>query len=257
MSCHVVTGSLASGLGLNAEARAHLESCNSCRSLIASLQPSVAAPDSRLVAKMQNLLGSSIKPVRPLPSNGALTLLFFLAFAVFAIAAAAINRFAGAKQFSWQEMLPYYGTVFFCAALCARMLVPYMIPGAKRFLTAKLVVVGTLSAIAAVVWLTFPASVPAEFVQNGLSCFVFGSIAALIAGVLTWLGLRSGFITAPLNALAVTGSFGGLAGVAALALRCPRENSLHIITWHLGAMCAAGIAAYLIALSWQSKAPTR
>ncbi len=245
MTCNQLCRLLSDGQTLPAAAHDHLAACEGCRALQASLAEfpvDVPALNSFAARMTENLA-----PVRPLPSNRTLTLLFTALFIVFALSAAMPVGYLGFYALSIFQKVAIYAGISACALFLSATLVPQMIPGAKRSLNPAVVFPTVLLALVLITLAMFDNFAMDRFVARGIPCFRFGTICAAGSGMLVWLLLRKGFLISPLLTGITAGGFAGLTGFAVLALHCPIQNVTHVVVWHLGVIAVASFAGMLIA----------
>lgn len=198
------------------------------------------------IAHIQHLVISSLKPIRPLPSNRTLVLVavvfsIFLAFACtfpfgwFALQALSIG-----------QMTLYYGFILLLLYLLAQTTVEDVIPGCVRTLSQPALIGGAFLLLGLGVALMFPSFTTERFVQLGVPCLRLGVMCAGIAGLFVSLLLRRGFLTSRVKTCCLAGTLAGLVGFGGLAIHCPILQASHILVWHLGAMLVAGVAGSLV-----------
>lgn len=202
--------------------------------------------DRERVYQIQRLITASLKPVRPLPSDRTLIAIFLTLFTVFSLIAAIPVGYIGFHALSIQQRFAYYLLISVYAILFAVTTSQQMIPGSKRTVHPRWLIIAALLSLAVVSVVLFPNFDLDRFVSLGIPCLRLGTISALLSGTLFWFVLRKGFFASPVEASTSAGFFGGLAGVAVLALHCPIQNAAHIIVWHLGAMVLGGLGGAIL-----------
>jgi hypothetical protein len=246
MNCRHVTQLLADGQPLDAQATAHLATCEECRALLAALAEHLDSPSAERLATIGNQLRAALQPVRPLPSNALLIGIGLSVFLLLSVIVASATGLKAIHVLTGGQMALYYGTVCLFAALFARATVERMIPGAKRFAPSSLLAALALTGLGLLVFSMFEERGTDNFVARGIPCLRLGAISALLSGLLGWRLLRKGYLVSPRETITLYGFFAGLVGIAVLALHCPIQNSLHIVVWHIGAMLLAGCAGFLL-----------
>jgi hypothetical protein len=246
MNCKQIRELLSEGRPLTQAAKDHLALCGACRAMIETLMAPEVELDRERVDQFQRIVTTSLRPVRPLPSNRTLIAIFLTLFTAFSLVAAIPAGYIGFHSLSVQQRLAYYLVISLCAIWFAVTTTQQMIPGSRRTAHSRWVIVAALLSVALVSVALFHNFDLDRFVRLGIPCLRLGSICALLSGALFWFILRKGFFTSPVEASTIAGFFAGLAGVAVLALHCPIQNSAHIIVWHLGAMVLGGLGGAVL-----------
>jgi hypothetical protein len=215
--------------------------------MLAALSPSAEQPSAETVERIQHRIASSLRPVRPLPTDAILTLVLAGAFVGLAVlGGAAFGSFAF-PVLSWLKKVAYYGLILVIAVLLARMLVEQMIPGTQKIKNLGLLVIAALTSLIVFVILMFPNFNTSHF-TSGESCLRVGCICTFVMGIVVFLFVQRGFIMSPLRTGIAAGLLSGLLGALVLALHCAYFNAPHILVWHFGSLligASAGAAAGL------------
>lgn len=197
----------------------------------AASQPDTALSPA-LRQKVQGVLASSLTPVKPLPSQGSLTLLFLAVFAVCAIALVAILSKAGFHLMTGVQMglmatLLAGGGVLFSISLARQM-----VPGSRLSFPVSLAVAISGCGVIGGFALLFPWRASGIFVAEGLPCAATEMMIAVPAAVIFGLFARRG-------ALFMDTAFGsalsGLAVILALTVlqfQCMFQQAPHLLVWH-------------------------
>jgi hypothetical protein len=246
MNCDGIKALLSEGQPLTEAARQHVASCAGCGAMMQSLTPPEPRPDPNRVSRIQELITTSLKPVRPLPSNRRLVWTLLAVFSVFCLLAAIPVGYYGFHILNGFQRVAYYGLILLCAAWFSIAVVQEMIPGSKGKTSPSRLILATTLTLALLVSVLFQNSRMERFVTTGIPCLRLGCVSAVLSGALFWVVVRKGFFTSPVAATTTMGFFAGLAGVGVLALHCPIENSAHILVWHLGAMVIGGLGGAVI-----------
>jgi hypothetical protein len=215
--------------------------------MLEGLNPPSDTPDPRNLEQINRRIASSLKMVKPLPSDRALILIALGCFAAFSLLPTlrfgdlAVHALSGVQQFA------YYGLIALLGIFFAIAIVEQMIPGSKRRVNGRTLAIGILS-LALLTCLLFENFSLNHFVEFGLPCLRLGSGFALASGLIAFFLVRKGYFTAPVTSSTLIGCFAGLAGVAALALICPFRNAPHILVWHLGTMVLGGIGGGVVGI---------
>ncbi len=246
MNCRELDSLLSSGAALTPEAQAHVSACRQCGELLAALRTHPEGPSPHQIAAIQQRIVSTLKPVRPLPSNGALTLLGLAIFIALSLLVAFPFGYFALDALRTTQKLVYYGVILALAAVFAHSIAEDIIPGPKRGFSRAALIVGAFAALALAVALLFRNFGVQQFVRNGISCLRLGTFGAAVAGATAFLLVRKGFLTTPFETSCLIGTFGGLVGFSVLALHCPIQQASHILVWHLGPILIAACAGAAI-----------
>lgn len=202
-----------------------------------------AAPASSGVEnKVREMLGASLRPVKPLPPKWALV----VAFAnVFLIGAGFLLFFMQDDGFHlmkpWQMVLT---TGVFSAAivLFASYLAASMVPGSRQGVSLKWALPLSAVGFAAITAALFPWRIPRAFVAEGWPCALMElEVAALAAVVFLTLARRGAIFPSP----GLGAAFGGISAFFALTVQqyqCMFQQAPHLLIWH-GGMAALLVAA--------------
>jgi len=204
-------------------------------------------PRQETIAQIERELSASLKPVRPLPSNRVLVLVWLGIFVAVSVLGAIPVGFNGFQALSPTRKLLLYAVVGASAVLIARCVVEQMIPGLKRVISPGLAVALPILSLGILTPLMFPNFDMSGFGQ-GMVCLRLGLLCAAPFGVLAWLLMRRGFLTSPMMAAILGGGFAGLAGIGVLALHCAIFNASHILVWHLGVIAITTAAGAITGL---------
>ncbi|HTX33812.1 MAG TPA: NrsF family protein [Bryobacteraceae bacterium] len=210
----------------------------------AGAQPEV---DAALVDGVARSLGSSARPVRPLPPAWLLGGALVLVCVSMAVAGAMILGPFGFRKMSAVDMaaiFPVLGLLIWVAsALCAAEAVP----GSPRPVAPWVLGVCGCLALAAVFGLLFHDYGTESFVAQGIRCLTAGLVQAVPASAGTWWVLRRGFAVNSLAAGFAQGALAGLAGVTMLEIHCPNFETWHVIVWHISVLPVSGALGMVVA----------
>jgi hypothetical protein len=198
-------------------------------------------------------LSSQITPSRPLwPVSARLMLLILLEVGILAWGVShTTNKFVAKLTH------PAYAieAVFFATAaiVCAALALKSAIPG--RMLSAKQASMATVLVLAGTVVLIIAqpidTSIPiGDFARIGQRC----AIETVLYGILPWLALcglvrRGASMNGWLSGLLV-GAGALLFAFAVMRLRCPIDEPLHLLTWHLFPALAMSVLSALAGVKW-------
>ncbi len=254
MNCRELEERLSEGKPLAADAKAHLQGCEGCRSLVEALGQQEYRVEAEVVSRITATLTRQLRPVTPLPSDPTLTVLIFVFFAAFCLIVTGTVGFLGYAAMTGAERAVYYSIIGIFGLLFSNAAVASAIPAAKVRIPAYLLIFASVVVTALAVSVMFPSIVPAQFVRRGIPCLRLGCVCAVLFGVVAGLLLRRGYITDRWRTALIVSCFAGFSGVAVLSLHCPLLNALHIIVWHLGAMAISALVGLAIAALFPARA---
>jgi hypothetical protein len=202
--------------------------------------------DGALLDRVAISIGSSMRPVRPLPPGWVLAGGLFLICAAVALAGAARLGLNGIQKLSVLERALIFPVLSILMWLAAAACVNEIIPGSRRRVApGSLPWVGSV-ALLAVFAVLFHDYRTDHFVSQGVACLTAGLLVAIPAALGSWLLLRRGFAVNPPGAGLVAGTLAGLAGVTMLELHCANFQALHVLLWHTAVMPISGAAGALL-----------
>lgn len=228
----------------------HIEECPECRSLHALLDSEVLTPavPPELSARIEQSLGESLKPVKPLPGRWIGTLQLVALFAFFAAVFISNMGTAGLEHMNGFQLLAISALLATGVCLFSASLASQIRPGSYQRVSGRALVavfgVGLLTGMA----LLFPWRAAQPFVAQGWPCLLGGLGVAAPGAVLLWIVLRRG---APLSAGtlgATIGATAGLLGVTVLQFKCPMQEAPHLLVWHGGVLVMSTVAGSAVVL---------
>lgn len=252
MNCESVRERLSAGQPLTASEEQHLTTCRGCRSMMDALAVQVELPDPQRLERINSLIRGSLRPVRPLPSDGVLVSAAVGILVAFSLLAATPLGFAGFRAMTGVQSFVYYMGIGICAVVLGLVTAHEMIPGSKQRVHPAVAFTGTVLLVGFIAVLLFRESDLNRFAKEGVPCLVVGLVSASLMGMASTVLLRKGLATSVPRLGAAAGFFSGLAGVGVLALHCRNLNSAHIVVWHLGAMMLAGAGGAVVGLYRQN-----
>ena len=251
MNCREMDAILFSGGDLSAEAREHLAHCPNCRALAEALSaPSSGAVDAAALERARTQIPQLLEPVKPLEPAGTYAAGFLLVAAAIGAGAASLVGLYGLHV-----LAPWQGAAVFAVLLASLALAAFaaagdMRPGARTL--PGTLTFGVAFGGAEVVFLTlFSDYRMGRFANQGITCFRFGMMVAVVTALLVWLAARRGYIVAPISTGAALGALSGLAGLTMLELHCPILHVPHLIVWHAAVLVAS--AALGAAAGWAAR----
>ena len=204
--------------------------------------------DPALLDRVARSIGSSLRPVRPLPASWIPICGLVLICGVVAVAGAMLLRPYGILKMSGLEIgliFPAVGILIWIAAVLS---VAEMIPGSRRPMASWVLLAGGCIGLALVFALLFHDYRTVRFVSRGVSCLTAGMVLALPASIAAGLLLRRGFAVNPAAAGLAIGTLAGMAGVTMLELHCPNFEAPHVMVWHIAVLAISGVLGALV--SW-------
>jgi hypothetical protein len=251
----VLAASNARGTGnLMPSVRAHIEECKSCQEFarIVELPSADAHVDSSQIDRLEKMIVSDLRPVRPLLPSWV----FLLAFALIFVGLSCLGvLYLG--PYGWFVLMPgqkiaVFATLAAGAALLAFSLVRHMVPGQKSLLRPGLLPIGLFVLLCLVVASVFQVRTDPHFLQSGAACLKAGIPYAIPAAFVFWLILRRGAILSPRVVGAITGMLAGLVSTTVLEVHCPNLNVWHILVWHVGIALLGLVTGVLVAMAGQA-----
>lgn len=212
--------------------------------------------DPALLDRVATSIGSSLRPVRPLPPIWVLAGGLVLVCAAVALAGAARSGFYGIQKLGVLERGLIFPTLGILIFLAATTCVSEMIPGSRRRVAPGWLLGAGSLALLAVFAVLFRDYRTDRFLSQGLVCLTAGLLHAIPAALASWLLLRRGFAVNAVAAGLVAGTLSGLAGVTMLELHCANFQALHVMLWHTAVMPVSAAAGALLAWLHHSR-PSR
>jgi hypothetical protein len=203
--------------------------------------------DPALLDRIATSIGSSLRPIRPLPPAWVLAGGLVLVCAAVALAGAARSGFYGIQKLSVLERALIFPTLGILIFLAATTFVSEMAPGSRRRVAPGFLLGAGSVALLAVFAVLFRDYRTDHFVSQGLICLSAGLLHAIPTALASWLLLRRGFAVNSVAAGLITGTLAGLAGVTMLELHCANFQALHVLLWHTAVVPVAGAAGALLA----------
>jgi hypothetical protein len=171
-------------------------------------------------------------------------------FVTFSLAVAFAFGYYGLMRMSSLQRICYCTTIIALAFLLSFSTIQQIVPGSKNHWNPVFLILLSLILPSLLVLILFGTGDQSHFVHFGIPCLEIGLLSAALGGLVAFFLVRNGYAVTPIEAGTVTGCLAGLAGVAVLALHCPRFDAAHIIVWHLGALVIASFAG-TIAARWR------
>jgi hypothetical protein len=202
--------------------------------------------DRALLDRIAVSIGSSLRPVRPLPPPWVLAGGLVLICAAVALAGAALLGLHGIQKLSVPERALIFPALVIQLGLAATACVSERIPGSRRFAAPGLLLGAASLTLLAVFAVLFRDYRTDRFVPQGIACLIAGLLQAIPASLGIRLLLRRGFAVNRVSAGLVAGTLAGLAGATMLELHCANFQALHVMLWHTAVVpISAGAGALL------------
>ena len=212
-----------------------------------------ANADPALLHRISESIGSSLRPVRPLPPPWVLVTGLMLVAVAVAVAGGSILGLHGIQRMGAAKI----GLIFPVAAvliwLAAMFSVGEMIPGSPRRVSPWVLPAAASLAWVAVFALLFHDYGTDHFVHKGVACLTAGLLTAIPAALAGYGIVRRGFAVNALVAGMTQGVLAGLAGVTMLELHCANFQAPHTMLWHTAVLPLSGAAAALLAWAARSR----
>ncbi len=203
--------------------------------------------DPALLDRIAGTIGSSLRPVRPLPPPWVLEGGLVLICLAVALVGGSLLGLHGIRKMSALERALIFPALCAIIWLAATACLGEIIPGSHRQVSPGLLLGGGSLALLAIFALLFHDYGTERFVSQGVVCLTAGLLHAIPAAIASWLILRRGFAVNPAGAGLAAGTLAGLAGVTMLELHCPNFEAPHVMVWHTAVMLVSGAAGALLA----------
>jgi hypothetical protein len=247
------------GFTFSVNARRHLDECGRCRDLYGYLAApaSVVSVPPELSERVEQVLKSSLRPVKQAGSVTRIASQLFLAFMIMAAAVASFLKPAGLKAMTGGELAGVTAALAIGAALLALSLAWQMIPGSLPRFSAKTAITMPAAAFLVTVTVLFPWRAPEEFFRAGWHCLGLGMVLAVPAAILFGSVVRRGAGLGGGMLGATSGAIAGLVSVTILQANCAMQEAIHMLVWHGGVLVVSTVAGYLIGRSAGPGGPAR
>jgi hypothetical protein len=207
--------------------------------------------DPALLDRVAKSIGSSLRPVRPVPPAWVLAGELALICLAVAVAGAARAGFYGIQKLSILERALIFPALGILIWLGATATASEMIPGSRRRAAPGLLLGAGSLGLLVVFAVLFHDYRTEHFVSQGIVCLSAGLLHAIPAALASWFLLRRGFAVNAVAAGLVVGTLAGLAGVTMLELHCINLETLHVMLWHTAVMPVSAAAGAL--LGWTAR----
>jgi hypothetical protein len=199
-----------------------------------------------LERQLHGALADSLAPVRALPSQGILTLTFFVVFAFLSGATIAIMKMVGMHLMTSAANLSMAAIFTGAGVLFSRELAREMIPGSRRSWPTALTFALPVTAAVGGIAVLFPWRESSAFVSEGWHCALLEAIIVGPVAAAFWLLARRGVL---FFSPALGGVLAGLTVSLALVpvqVQCMFLRAPHLLVWHAGtALVLIGLAAVI------------
>ncbi len=191
------------------------------------------APNAVLLGRIADSLKPTLRPVRPVAPSWLLASGLVLICVAVAVAAARGATY-GLDKLTVSERFLVFPILGLLTWVIARELVSFLTPGSRHHFTAgTLLTIVSLTLLVLFTLLVHPYRIE-PYATAGVICLRIGLLHAVPVAILGWLLLRRGFVVNVVATGIVWGTLAGLAGFAAVVLRCDNFEALHVLLWHVG-----------------------
>jgi len=194
-----------------------------------------------------------LRPVRPIPSAGAMVLGLELLVGAVGIAAAFLFGMYGIAKMSGAQSAAILAAIAFFGAVAANQTVASMIPGTRQIVRPGALIFQICLVLIGIFALSFTGYATDDFVRQGVPCLRAGLLVAVPAGAGAWLILHRGYAVDPVSAGLAAGTLAGMAGVLMLELHCPILRAVHVMVWHVAVVPLSALAGALLAKCFTSR----
>jgi len=209
------------------------------------------AVDPALLERISQSIGSSLRPVRPLPPSWVLVAALVAVWVAVALAVGTLLGLRGIHNMSAIEIAAIFPVLGCLVWLAAAVSAGEMTPGSRLPVAPLVLPAAACVTVTLVFALLFHEYRVERFVPQGVACLTAGLLTAIPAAVAGWLILRRGFAVDSLAAGFAQGTLAGLAGLGMLELHCPNFEAPHVMVWHTAVVAFSGAAGALLA--WASR----
>lgn len=221
--------------------------------VIARAARGTSSVDPALLERISQTIGSSLQPVKPLPSSWLLTTALCTVCVGVAICGALVLGAHGFQLMSPVQIGLIFPVLGMLAVMAAALYVDEMIPGSRRWLAPWALVAAASLIMIAVFALLFHDYGIIRFLPQGLICLKAGLLEALPVALAGWWILHRGFAVNSIAAGIAQGTLAGLAGVSMLELHCVDFQAPHQMLWHTSILPITGAAGALFAWTRQNR----
>jgi hypothetical protein len=200
--------------------------------------------DGNVVQRVSDRILPSLRPIRPLPSIGVISLILVFIFIIVATLGATYLGFNGSRVLNGSERVLIFWLIALLASRTATAGAAAMVPGGRSHGDPYVLLAIGAAAFPVAFAILFHDFRMDRFVSEGIICLAIGSADSAIAGFLIWLVIRRGVILNPLKAGVAAGTLAGLAGLAMLELHCPILKAMHLMVWHTAVIPVSALAGY-------------
>lgn len=209
--------------------------------------------DPALLDRVSQSIGSSLRPVRPLPPAWVLRAGMALIGGAVAVAGGLLLKPYGVEKMSGGEIALIFSVLAALIWIAAGLSVAETIPGSRRPMAPWILLAGGCIGLALVFALLFHDYGSERFVSQGVKCLTAGLALAVPASIAAGLVLRRGFAVSPAAAGLAIGTLAGLAGVTMLELHCANFEAPHVMVWHIAVLAISGAVGALAAWATRAK----
>jgi len=209
------------------------------------------AISAKLQDKLRSALTPALMPVKPIPSQRMLVLMFLAVFVPCATVLVAFLSKIGLALMTRTQVVSMTAILAAAGTLFSWLLAWEMVPGSRRVFSPSLTLAATGIGVVALIALLFSWRVSAHFVSDGWPCAALELIIAIPGAALFWLVARRGALFASSGLGATIAGIAAALALIPLQSQCMLQQAPHLLVWHVGtAALLIGLGAFLGRKSW-------
>ena len=222
---------------LPVEAQAHLAQCSRCRDLHARIRPMPPSIDRGQFAPsgIPREILDELKPVRPMPPEPVLTLLYLIPVAIALAVGVTMWGIGGWEAQTAATRVALFGAICVSAGLAGYALSREMIPGSRRSIPVKPAAAVATLVFVVVVGMSFHHQYDIDFVRAARGCFLRGLEIAALTFVLGLAITKRGAWLDRAAGVRIVGILAACSALLVLTTYCPVLNAAHVFGSHLAA----------------------
>lgn len=233
---------------LPAEAQEHLRQCSRCRNLCARIRPMQQAIERGQLASsgIPSEILDELKPVRPMPPEPVLTLLYLIPIAIALAVGVTMWGIGGWRAQTAATRVALFGAICVSAGLAGYALSREMIPGSRRSILVKPAAAIATLVFVAVVGMSFHHQYDIDLSRASRGCFLRGLEIAALTLVLGLVMTRRGAWLDRAAGIRIVGILAACSALLVLTTYCPVLNAAHVFGSHLAAVAVTIAGSWLL-----------